>query len=267
MLRIVLAALAALMIAAAGPPAFAEPDEERSALRMTPAEAEDLAILETAMKALQQQGYAGLSPSLPALRAALDRAPDLYPMFEIGQDTMIVRSPEIADMVIGNTMLSALHERGETAPTSVVQQPNVYPEIALTLGSEAIERGRYSEGIDYLDRGLRLQPNHWMLLGEKAAAMQGQKRWAEALAFADEALARNDAWLQFHAAPLHRRRGFSLIELGRLAEAKAAYEKSLELEPDNETAKHELAYIERLEHGGDPWGTTLVAPASKNPAD
>lgn len=265
MFRKALAALAVLMIIGAGP-SLAQAAEQPGAVRLTPAETEDLATYQAAMKALEGQGYAGLTPSLPALRAALDRAPDTYPVFDLRDDVMIVRSPDLADLLMASATLTAIKERGEKAPDSVVQQPNVYPEIALLLGSEAIERGLYQKGIDYLDRGLRLQPNHWVLITEKAAALQGQRRWTDALALVDDALARGDMSIEMNAAPLHRRRGFSLIELGRLTEAKAAYEASLKLEPDSENAKGELEYISKLESGQAlPTEVELVSPLSKEP--
>lgn len=40
--------------------------------------------------------------------------------------------------------------------------------------------------------------------------------------------------------------GFALIELGDLDGAEQAFERSLELDPDNELAKSELRYIEDL---------------------
>ena len=41
--------------------------------------------------------------------------------------------------------------------------------------------------------------------------------------------------------------GFALTELGRLQEAREAYEASLRIEPDNALAKNELAYLDRLQ--------------------
>ena len=43
-----------------------------------------------------------------------------------------------------------------------------------------------------------------------------------------------------------RGQGINLIDLNRLDEAEAALQRSLEVEPENPNALHELGYLERL---------------------
>lgn len=223
-------------------------------------ETADAAILDGAMKSFEQRGYSGLAPHLADLRQALDRAPKDYPVIErVSSSRTVVRSSDLGDGLILMAAVGAVDGR-ENGQSTVVQVPNVYPNIALILTSEAVERQAYQEAIAYADRGLALQPQHWSLLFEKAGALQGLGRWQDALALADQAIASSDILLAGHEAAFHRRRGFSLIELGRLDEARAAYEKSLELEPGNATAQQELEYIRRLVAGATPTKPVLVNP-------
>ncbi|WP_312185297.1 tetratricopeptide repeat protein [Brevundimonas vesicularis] len=105
-----------------------------------------------------------------------------------------------------------------------------------------------------------------MLLVEKAAALQGLGRWDDALVLADAALADDDMEMPLHRGPFHRRRGFSLIELGRLDEAKAAYEAALKIDSDDANAKRELEYIAELKGGASPTAPPKISPLSPSPA-
>ena len=87
---------------------------------------------------------------------------------------------------------------------------------------------------------------------------------AEALAFGDAVLtAAGPLPLTDGLGILHRRRGFSLIELGRLKEAREAFNKSLEYDPGNEAALRELEYIDGLEAGRAPVPGNPVAPSTE----
>jgi tetratricopeptide (TPR) repeat protein len=228
------------------------------------AEAEDLAVYDGAMAAFQTGGFEALGPWLPKLQRALDRAPASYPAIERIGDRVIVRASDLADAL----MLSALAATGPAGSNSeggveVVTQSNVYPLVALMLGSVAVETQDYRRAIALLDRGLALQPMDRLLLTEKLTAMQGLGQWEEALALADAALASGDLLLSTHLASLHRKRGFSLIELGRLDEAEAAYRESLMTEPDNAAAKQELEYIAGLRRGRPRGAPEFVAPGAQ----
>ncbi|MEJ1968500.1 MAG: hypothetical protein WDN03_07705 [Rhizomicrobium sp.] len=69
-------------------------------------------------------------------------------------------------------------------------------------------------------------------------------------------------------ARLYRGRGFALTEMGLLLEAEASYQDSLKIEPNNERAQHELAYIEKLKEGGakEQGGLTPIQPPAKPPS-
>lgn len=223
------------------------------------AEARHHRTLVQALEALQRDGYRGLQRRLPDLRRALDAAPAVYPAFEQADRRWIVRSDDLSDVLMMATAVSGSGEAAGKASIDVVQQTNVYPMLAFLLGAEAVERKAYDEAIPYLDRGLALQPHNVPLIAEKAIALQGKERWAEALALVDTALASGDLLLIMHSAPLHRRRGSSLLGLGRLSDARAAFQTSLETEPGHPAAVNELAYITQLEAGGPPRASVIVA--------
>lgn len=229
--------------------------------RLSGQEARDHAIYEAAMRDFERSGFAGLNDHLPKLNQALDRAPASYPAVQQGRDRLIVRATDPAD----GMMLSLL--AGSMASTdgrdrTVVVQPNVYPVIALMLGSAAVEQQDYERAITILDRGLALQPNDRFLMAERISALHGMGRWEAALEAADAALASNDLLILTDSGRFHRRRGLSLTELGRLDEAQAAYEAALEENPEDAAAKQELDYVRGLRAGRPSTEVQIVAPSA-----
>lgn len=219
-------------------------------------EARDLRTLEGAMRDMDRRGYAGLTRHIPALKTALDRAPDAYGIIEHETPTIwIIRSNDLGQALILATM-ATMNDGGATR---ILQQPNVYGNIALMLGSEAVERHSYAEAIAFLDRGLAFQPDNSFLSSEKAAAMQGLGQHEAVLVMIDGAIAKIGLGASVEQAMLLRRRGASLIELGRLDEAKAAFEQSIVVLPENPVARNELEYIRQLQAGEDKRPLTLVA--------
>jgi len=235
---------------------------------LSAAETEDLAAYQAAAEAFQRRGFAGLNSYQARLRRAINRAPASYPAIEQAGDTWIVRSNDLGEGLMLSVMASAAAQNAAApgARVNVSTQPNVYPMIALLLGSAAVERHKYSEALDLLDRGLAMQPLHWQLLAERISALYGLQRWEEGLKAADEALASGDMLIGMHAAPFHRKRGFGLVELGRLDEAQAAYEESLKDEPDNTTALGELEYIRGLRRGAAPVAGQVIVPPAPSPS-
>lgn len=234
--------------------------------RLTSAETEALAAYDAAMRDFESRGFAGLERNIPKLRQALDGAPQSYPMIERSGDRWIVRADDMSDALMLSTMASVMAGKADPdRQAQVVTQRNVYPLVALILGSVEVERRNYDAAITYLDRGLTMQPGNWMLLNERLAALFGQGRWEDGLKSADDVLASSDLMLVTHAAYFHRRRGFALVELGRLDEALTAYQTSLETDPDNQTALGEMEYIRGLKAGAPATAPLLIAPNAPQP--
>ncbi len=238
--------------------------------RLPRAEGQAQSAYEAAMRAYSRGSYPALRPHLERLRRALDNAPKTYPTIEhAGRGRWIVRADDMGEAILRSAMASQMAEEAEPGVRATVDTgPNVYPAIALLLGSEAVERHAYDEAIAVLDKGLALQPDYLPLSAEKMGAIQGQRRWADALAVGDAAL-QASGLEGFMGSPgvglVQRRRGFSLVELNRLDEAQAAYEASLKSDPDSEVAKGELEYIAKLRAGAAPT-TAMPNIAQQAPA-
>lgn len=145
---------------------------------------------------------------------------------------------------------------------------NPYPAIALVLGSYYVETRKFGDAVKALDAGLVLSPlpkdrlggTVPELLAERGIALGQLKRWKESLASYDAALAIKSVEKRVRGM-LHRGRGFALIELGRLADAEAAYKTSLKFDPGNPIAANELAYIASLNAGGKAMPQVVGIPA------
>jgi tetratricopeptide (TPR) repeat protein len=204
----------------------------------------DQKVVQDAMVA----GFAGAREFAPKLQAVVANAPASYLIREVVGDTVTVRGALDSAAALGVVMTAAL---GGQKSTQVVY--NTYPNAAFLLGSYKIEARDPRGAIEWLDKGLALQPTNLLLVCEKASALFLLQRFGDALALLDEAAAAPDE--QFYIAGqarLQRTRGFALVELNRLDEAEAAYKASLVLEPDHGGAKNELTYIAQMRAGREP---------------
>ncbi len=146
-------------------------------------------------------------------------------------------------------------------------QPNPYPDIALYLGLYYNEVHKYDDALRVIAAGLRLAYTDSMgthlpkLYSERANAYAQSRRYEQALATDDTGLTLT-ADKDTDRARFQRGRGFALVELGRLDDAKMAYQESLKFEPGNALATRELAYVERLKAGGAKAATEQVTTHS-----
>ena len=228
----------------------------------TQAEADDGTLLMEARNAFNARGYPALQSYLPRLRAALDRAPASYPITEKRPNgSYLVRASDKEDGMM-LTLVTGLLGGNGSGNSSVAQTLNVYGGIALILGSDAVEHEAFAEAHGFLDRGLALQPENWELLAEKSAAYLGQKDWRQALALADKTLDSDDMIIGMHRDAFLRKRGFALVELGRLIEAREAYVDALKANKDDKVSQSEIIYLDGLLNGGKPQGSVMLTPGA-----
>lgn len=252
------AALTATPLAAAAQ----APDAAQAAPSAVPtpvrpaAELKAEALLNNAMKVAMTQGIAALRNDIPAMTEALDAAPAEYPQIDTRGEVTIVHGGGLGAMM-----------RAALMGKSAVQTANVYPDLALAVGSYYVETKQMQAAITALDKGLKLQPGEPGLVGEKGVALAALGRFGEAVAMYDAALAtgQGDPML---LARLHRGRGVVLIDLKRLDEAEAALKTSLELQPNHPLALNELKYIAQIRGGtpiNKPIGVVTAAEAATEP--
>jgi len=127
-----------------------------------------------------------------------------------------------------------------------------YSKAFYLLGFLAVVREDWSNALHYIDQGLALEPDHPLLLCEKALILSRMKRHEDAYDLFMKAVD-----IRSWAPPQHRARAMrgaavALIDLKRLDEAEELLKKSLELVQGNEAAEQELRYIEHLRRGGMP---------------
>lgn len=127
---------------------------------------------------------------------------------------------------------------------------NAYPRAHYYMGFICVKQKRFDRAIEFLDIGQSLEPTNPKFVFEKAQALVHSGKKNEALAMYDQVTEVGPYVSVRDVAVARRGRGFVLIELQNLDGAEAAFRSSLELEPANEIALHELQYIHHLRQGG-----------------
>lgn len=231
-----------------------------------PSEAADDDAYRAALEATGSGGFAALERHVPALMDAMSRAPTAYPVLREVDGGWLIRADTREEIMALAGAIGDVETRRGGGEIKVVARPNVYPNIAFLLGSAAVERRDFAAAHSILDRGLELQPLDRMLLNEKLVVLHAESRWDDAYLLLKKALTSGDPLIDAEPASLQRRLGYTLVELGRLREARDAYEASLVAEPGNTTALAELEYLANVEAGRPNTGEIqITAPNMPDP--
>ncbi len=217
----------------------------------------DSALISQTAGDVSRGGIKAVGPHVGALKKALAGARSLFP----GPNEGYILADGKAEAKTALTKLG----------NGNVAVDNPYPAIALVLGSYYVETRKFADAVKVLEAGLALSPlpkdrlggTVPELLAERGIALGQLKRWKEALASYDAALAIKSVEKRTRGM-LHRGRGFALIELGRLADAETAYKTSLKFDPGNPIAANELGYIASLKAGGKALPQVVGIPAKGN---
>jgi Flp pilus assembly protein TadD len=115
-------------------------------------------------------------------------------------------------------------------------------------GYALLDLGRPDEAKAELLRATALSPQNAQFLGELGHVYEVEKNWPLAMQTFERAEKAAKEFSPDNArnaelARAWRGEGYALVELGRLDEAEALYRKCLGLDPQDETAKQELAYV------------------------
>jgi tetratricopeptide (TPR) repeat protein len=127
-----------------------------------------------------------------------------------------------------------------------------YSKAFYLLGFIYAEKRDWLKAMAFIEKGISLEPDHPLLLCEKAMILSrlGSHQEAHDL-FLNAAEIRPGAPSSQKARAL-RGAGIALIDLKRLDEAEEILKKSLEIEPENSTALSEMDYIRGLRKGFKP---------------
>ncbi len=249
-----LIAILAFSIATATP-AFAQPNHPWES---------DQKLLDATTADIDANGILSVKTRIAELEHALAGAKDSFALAEKGDgDTNYVLADGSGSSLAG--LLGATISGKKTGKTIAV--PNPYPMISLYLGSYYDESGKGEDAARVLGAGLalpsiELSDLYAPLLIERGAALSTLKRWPDALASYEQALKIPDVDNATRAY-MHRGRGGALVEMDKLDEAEAAYNKSLEFAPGNKIALNELKYIAQLRAGGPRTDSNLTSVQPK----
>jgi len=127
-----------------------------------------------------------------------------------------------------------------------------YSKAFYLLAFTHVEKKDWFTAMAFIDQAISLEPDHPLLLCEKALILLRLGRYQEAYdLFIIAAEIRPWAPLDQRARAL-RGAAVALIDLKRLNEAEALLKKSLEIEPESKVALNELNYILELRKGLKP---------------
>lgn len=106
-------------------------------------------------------------------------------------------------------------------------------------GNQALQQGDTNKAIELYSKGLEIEPENPELLSNRSAAFVKLEKYADALNDAEKLLKLRPNW-----GKTYLRKGMALHGLGRLEEAKAAYSKGLELDPENKQLKNNFSSVD-----------------------
>jgi tetratricopeptide (TPR) repeat protein len=123
-----------------------------------------------------------------------------------------------------------------------------YARLCYYLAFAAVERSDLDRAEAWIDKGLALEPDHPLLLCEKALIVGYRKRPDDSIALYLQA-AKARPWSAIWIALALRGMGFQLIEKRMLDDAEKAFRRSLEIEPNHPVAVNELGVIADIRKG------------------
>lgn len=223
-------------------------------LASAPGRAQDIREIDTYLDTGKADPYVGMEYRANVARAAraTQSGDDAAARRELGDVLAFCdRQASTADTRVYsvNNDDDAQLYRDEAGPDITVTFVDFACPAAYKIAAFLAVRGDHAAAaFAYLDRAEAIAP-HWAEPVAERAYLVGKLGDRErSLSLYEDALAKARTYARSsYLQPLILRgKGFALTELGRLDEARAAYEASLALDPDNELAKHELRYIAEL---------------------
>ena len=132
---------------------------------------------------------------------------------------------------------------------SITWMPSAYPPAYYYLGFISVKEQQYSEAIELLDAGHRLEPTNPKFALEKAVAYTHLGDYQRALSLYDQVREVGPHISPADKAQALRGKAVILVEMGNLDAGEALLNESLAHDPDSSVAANELAVIEKLRSG------------------
>jgi tetratricopeptide (TPR) repeat protein len=151
----------------------------------------------------------------------------------------------------------------ENIKGEIIWLQSAYPKALYYIGFCCVKANDPSNAIKFLDAGFKIE-QHPMFLIEKGKALSMMQKHEEALACYEAAFNHPGVVKATLRAVALRGKGVQLIDLNRLDDAEEAFRKSLELDPNNPVAEHELKYIAQLRRGGQVAPIQTVASGGQD---
>ncbi|OQR91051.1 hypothetical protein ACHHYP_05048 [Achlya hypogyna] len=173
------------------------------------------------------------------LRAKDATAEDYEEYFEVENEE--ARKAEASDAWSWEEAMQRIEELEKTEADADQDAFFVDPKVTKAegfkqQGNAAFASTNYQSAMEYYSKALALQPSSHTLFGNRSAAYFNLRRFDLALDDALKAVALEPQWPKGHF-----RQGQALGELGRFAEAAAAFEKALALKPSDKSSAAQAA--------------------------
>ena len=107
-------------------------------------------------------------------------------------------------------------------------------------GNAALQAGQYADAIELYSKAIGLEPSNAVYFSNRAAAYASLKRWQNALDDSHEVVTLKPDWVKGWI-----RRGSAFTGLGKHEEARKAYLKATQLEPNNTQVSEYLRAAEK----------------------
>lgn len=215
-------------------------------------EKQDAALVDEALQLLMQSNFEAAKQMLKDVISRSPEPQNYVRQFE-KEDAIYVKFWDL------QSFMAAVAVYQTQNPTKkLIWLSCAYPRAFYYLGFIAVAQGNNADAFAYLDSGARLEPENANFDLEKAQALAGSGQKEAAIEHFEKVLSRGEDVMPAKRAVALRGLAVQYIDLGRLEEAEAFLNRSLEIEPTNKLAQSELHYISELRSGGHRLRSGLI---------